>query len=81
MSEIYTIYGKVDCPQCEIAKRLLERSGCSYTYLQLDKDYTKEDLLGIDRSIRYLPVVVWSEHFIGGLVQLRNHLGEKYIAS
>lgn len=81
MPEVYTVYGKVDCPQCETAKHLLEKSGCSYTYLQLDKDYTKEDLLGIDHSIRYLPVVVVSGHFIGGLVQLRNHLGEKYIAS
>lgn len=81
MSEVYTVYGKVDCPQCGTAKMLLEKSGYSYNYLQLDKDYTKEQLVDINPHVRFLPVILLGERFIGGLTQLKNHLGDELLAS
>lgn len=57
------IYGKTDCPQCD---SLLNRLGNhSYTYLTLDLDFTREELMNIKPSnVRTFPVSFIKENDI-----------------
>ncbi len=49
------IYGKNDCPQCDALK--LQLSNIDYTYLTLDVDFTREELVEIKPpQVRTFPV-------------------------
>ena len=40
----YVVYGKQDCIFCDKARRLLKSEGVEFTYLQLDSDFTMDEL-------------------------------------
>ncbi len=42
MSEIY---GKDQCPQCDMAKNMANAKGIQFNYKQLGTDFTREELL------------------------------------
>ncbi len=39
------IYGKDQCPRCDMAKNIAEQGGVEYVYKKLGVDYTKDELL------------------------------------
>ena len=39
------IYGKVGCSSCTKAKALCAQGNIDYEYLELDKDFTREEML------------------------------------
>lgn len=51
-----TIYGKINCASCTLAKNILDAKGVEYQYKQLDVDYTVEELVDLcsDLGIGYL---------------------------
>ena len=70
---MYKVYGKPSCPNCDIAKNLLESKGEQFEYLDVTKDsaalmYVK----GL--GARSVPVVLKDDKYIGGLQELQNNL-------
>lgn len=52
------VYGKENCPQCEVMKRLLEGKNMEYTYYMVGKDVTREELIDkCEVPVRSVPVV------------------------
>ena len=39
-----SIYGRPNCPNCDLAKRLCDRKGVAYDYKVVGEDVTKEQL-------------------------------------
>ena len=51
------IYGKTDCSQCIELKHTLDSKGLDYTYLILDEDFSRDDLVKIKpANVRTFPV-------------------------
>ena len=53
------IWGKTQCPYCDMAKTLCESKGIEYTYQQLGEDFTREDLMEIFLKLQLL--LVWKD--------------------
>ena len=50
------VYGKSVCPNCGMAKQLLESKGIEFTYIELEQDMTKFfEFRGL--GIREVPVI------------------------
>jgi|TARA_B100000809_G_scaffold152166_1_gene149527 glutaredoxin len=74
-----TIYGKTSCGFCDAAKNLCESRGYKYEYKQLDKDFTREDVLETFPGARTFPQIIIDDDKIGGyheLVQYIKDTGE-----
>lgn len=56
-----TIYGKPNCPQCQMAKQYLDVRNIPYDYKQLDVDFVREDVMAIAPHARSYPVIVVNE--------------------
>lgn len=70
----FIIYGKEDCQYCENAKNLLSEKGYEFTYSELGKDYTKEELLELAPSAKTYPQI-WVDsgmitEYVGGFTEL-----------
>lgn len=65
-----TIYGKPNCTYCEQAKLLLDSNNLSYTYKELDKDFTREDILKLNPNVRTFPQIFDGDRLIGGYQEL-----------
>ena len=65
------IYGKPQCPFCDRAKALAEREGYTYEYLQLDVDFTREELFEKFPSARTFPQITvdYDGEYIGGYTE------------
>lgn len=68
---MYTIYGKPNCANCEIAKNLLDNNKQSYQYIDVTQDsaalmYVK----GL--GAKSVPVVLKDDKYVGGLTELQN---------
>ena len=51
------VYGKTDCSQCTELLELLANTATDVTYLTLDIDYTREELMNIKpANVRTFPV-------------------------
>ena len=71
------IYGKFFCSYCDQAKALCEARGVPYTYKELDKDFTKEQLLEIFPNAKTFPQVKIDNTNIGGFAELKEHLDKQ----
>jgi len=84
------IWGKPQCPYCEKAKLLCDMREVEFTYKQLDKDFTKEELFEVFPSARTFPQIRFipenlsislareptpKETYIGGFRDLEKILG------
>ena len=70
------IFGKPQCPFCDKAKALAERKGYDYEYLQLDVDFTRDELFEQFPTARTFPQIriretdnTWT--YIGGFTELQ----------
>jgi len=49
------IYGKTQCPYCDMAKQLCQQEKLDYSYNQLDVDFTREQLFELFPGARTFP--------------------------
>jgi glutaredoxin 1 len=70
------IYGKPKCPYCESAKRLCETRHLSYTYFQLDVDFTRDEVLEMFPGARTFPQIKVAGTPIGGYDRFPRYLEE-----
>jgi glutaredoxin 3 len=66
------IWGKTQCPYCDMAKTLCENKGIEYTYKQLGEDFTREDLMEIFPTARTFPQIKVDGESIGGFDNLKD---------
>ena len=52
------IYGKDNCPYCDMAKGLAERKGLEHTYLKLGTDFDQLDLFTMFPTARTYPQII-----------------------
>lgn len=80
----YVIFGRHDCPNCDIAENLLKARGLDYQKKILDVDIPKFDVISLLHDLncpipRSIPIILTLEGekytYIGGLHQLEVHLG------
>lgn len=71
----YIIYGKPQCPNCDIAKNLLKSKGIVFEYKDISK--SQEDLLFLKNlGAKSVPVVFIEGQLIGGLNELKDYVKE-----
>ena len=66
-----TIYGKEQCPYCDMAKKLCEQSGYDYEYKQLGTDFDREEMMNTFPTARTFPQIIVDGGKIGGYQQLQ----------
>lgn len=71
MREIYFVYGKDDCPYCELAVNLINRHGGSVAYMNLS-DHPEWR----PPEWKTVPQIYRGGQYIGGYVELTMELGE-----
>jgi len=68
------IYGKFFCSYCEQAKALCESRNKEYVYKELNRDFTRDELLEIFPGAKTFPQVKIDGIAIGGFTELKEHL-------
>ena len=69
----FTIYGKQDCVFCDKARRLLKSKNLSFDYMQLNRDYTMDDLWAKVKFTTY-PQIFMDDYHIGGYDKLYKYI-------
>jgi len=64
------IYGKAECTFCDRAKVFCEINNLEYKYLQLDEDFTREEMLMMFPKAKTYPQITRNRIAIGGYDQL-----------
>ena len=68
------VWSKEQCPYCVQAKNLLKTKGVEFEERNIQKDWTKEQLLEAVPTARTLPQIFVDEQYIGGFAELKKHL-------
>jgi len=68
------VWSKDNCPYCVQAKNLLQMKGIEYEERNVNKDWSKEQLLEAVPGARTVPQIFLDEQLIGGFDQLKAHL-------
>jgi len=68
------VWSKNGCPFCDQAKNLLKAKNISYEERNINKDWTREQLLEAVPTARTLPQIFLEDNYIGGFTELRKHL-------
>ena len=68
------VWSKNSCPFCDQAKNLLKSKGIEFEERNINKDWTKEQLLEAVPTARTLPQIFLDDKLIGGFTDLRKHL-------
>ena len=63
------IYGKEQCPYCDMAKKLAQQRGYNYTYKQLGIDYDLQEMLQQAPNARTFPQIIVNGKSIGGYTE------------
>jgi glutaredoxin len=71
------IWSKDMCPYCEQAKMLMRSREISYEERNINRGYTREQLLEAVPGARTLPQIFLDDQLIGGFTELREHLNRK----
>lgn len=69
---MFQVYGKPNCPDCLVAKGILESRNIFYEYYDVS---TNQEALAFIKAlgVRSVPVVFEEDKMIGGLSSLRDH--------
>lgn len=70
------IYGKDNCPYCDMAKGLAERKGLEHTYLKLGTDFDQLDLFTMFPTARTYPQIIFNDEKIGGYTEFEKLIQE-----
>lgn len=65
-----TIYGQLNCQDCNKAKMRCDMAEAEYEYKQLNNDFTREDLYEIAPKAKAFPVIFKDGQLIGGYADL-----------
>lgn len=68
------VWSKDSCPFCVQAKALLKSRGIEFEERNINKDWTREQLLEAVPTARTLPQIFLDDNYIGGFTDLRTHL-------
>jgi len=68
------IWGKPMCPSCSKAKQFCETRGYKYTYKELDKDFTREQVFETFPDARTFPQIKVYDKNVGGYEQLLSYV-------
>jgi glutaredoxin 3 len=68
------IWSKDQCPYCEQAKMLMRSREIPYEERNINRGYTREQLLEAVPGARTLPQIFLDDQLIGGFTELREHL-------
>ena len=67
------IYGKTQCPYCDMAKNLCEQKGFEYEYKQLGTDFDRDEMLSTFPGARTFPQIIIDGEKIGGYDALQRY--------
>jgi glutaredoxin len=67
------VWSKNQCPYCDQAKALLKMKGIAFEERNIQKDYTREQLLEAVPNARTLPQIFLDDNYIGGFTELKKH--------
>ena len=70
-----TIYGKEQCPFCDMAKVLCIQKQVPFEYKQLGQDFTREEMIEMFPTARTFPQIILEGEKIGGFDQLKQKIG------
>lgn len=65
------IYGKPQCPYCDMAKQLCEQKGVEYEYKSFGTDFTREEMIEKFPTARTFPQIIFMGEKIGGYNELK----------
>ena len=65
------IYGKEQCPFCDMAKTLCIKNQVEFEYFQLGRDFTREEMIEKFPTARTFPQVIFMGEKIGGYNELK----------
>ena len=68
------VWSKDSCPFCVQAKGLLTQKGIEIEERNINKDWTKDQLLEAVPNARTLPQIFLDDKLVGGFTELRKHL-------
>ena len=68
------VWSKDSCPYCVQAKGLLTQKGIEFEERNVNKDWTREQLLEAVPDARTLPQIFIDDKLVGGFTELRKHL-------
>ena len=68
------VWSKNACPFCDQAKGLLKMKGINFEERNINKDWTKDQLLEAVPTARTLPQIFLGDNYIGGFTELKKHL-------
>lgn len=71
------IWSKENCPFCVQAKALLEMKGIEFEERNMNKDWTREQLLEAVPNARTVPQIFLDEELIGGFQELKKYFEAK----
>jgi glutaredoxin 3 len=69
-----TVWSKDSCPYCLQAKALLTQKGIEFEERNINRDWSKDQLLEAVPTARTLPQIFLGDNYIGGFTELRKHL-------
>jgi glutaredoxin len=70
------VWSKNQCPYCDQAKALLKLKGIEFEERNVQKDWTKEQLLEAVPNARTVPQIFLDGELVGGFNELRAHLND-----
>ena len=68
------IYGKTQCPYCDMAKALCEQKGLDFEYKLFGEDFSREELMEPFPGTRTFPQIIVDGNKIGGYTELTEQL-------
>jgi glutaredoxin len=68
------VWSKDMCPFCDKAKALLKLKGIQYEERNINKEYTKEQLLEAVPNARTVPQIFLDDELVGGYTELQKKL-------
>jgi len=68
------VWSKNQCPYCDQAKALLKMKGIEFEERNINKDYTKEQLLEAVPTARTVPQIFLDGNLVGGFNELKERL-------
>lgn len=68
------VWSKNNCQYCDKAKLLLKLNNIDYEERNIEKDWSREQLLNAAPLARTLPQVVINDKLIGGFTELEKYL-------
>jgi len=68
------VWSKNQCPYCDQAKALLKMKGIEFEERNINKDYTKEQLLEAVPTARTVPQIFLDGELVGGFNELKERL-------